>query len=311
MTDLGPTARAPNGSAMLRVLGSLEFEGAPGRDVDPLLRQPKRAAVLAFVLLDQEGGFCHRDRLVSFFWPSSDKRRARGALRQALRFIRSSLGDDVVENRGHHAIRIRPGTLQCDALNFQALVDEGEVEKAMTLYRGPFLEGFHVDGSSEFEQWLDDRRAFFGSRAAEAAWHIAALAEQRNRPVDAAFWGKRALSLSSFDESQVRRLISLLDRVGDRSGALRAYRGLRVRLHREFDARPSPTTEALIQEVRERARTAAPPAPPHPSSRRDGADRRTSERRKDRGRWTGPERRSGDRREGERRSGRDRRGGTE
>lgn len=289
----------------LRVLGSLEVLDPRARALSPLTRQPKRAGLLAFLLLDAPGEFRSRDRVVDHFWPDSEKKKARASLRQALRFIRRHLGDDVVESRGHHAIRVPPNALDCDALRFERLVDQGRGEEALRAYRGPLLDGYDTTGSLALDQWLDRRRNRYGGLAAEAAWQAADAAELSGDPVAAAFWGKRALSLTGFDEAAVRRLIALLDRVGDRTGALRAYRGLRHKL-REFGSRPSPETEKLVARVR--TRPAAAPSIDHPISRRRGVDRRRDDRRDDEGRWAGPERRTGDRRQGDRRSGRDRRG---
>src|SRR5439155_6988008 len=55
----------------------------------------------------------------------------------------------------------------------------------------------------------------------------------------------------------VRRLIGILDRLGDRAAALEAYRDLAKRLTAVYDVQPSPETEALVRAVRTRALPAA------------------------------------------------------
>jgi DNA-binding SARP family transcriptional activator len=60
------------------------------------------------------------------------------------------------------------------------------------------------------------------------------------------------VELSPDDESAVRRLIRILDRRGDRAGALSAYETFRLRLAAEYGAVPSPETEALLETIRNR-----------------------------------------------------------
>ncbi|SOD03103.1 transcriptional activator domain-containing protein [bacterium JGI 053] len=62
------------------------------------------------------------------------------------------------------------------------------------------------------------------------------------------------------DERALRRLMSLLDGMGDRAGALRAHAGFAARLRADFDAEPSAETEALVRAIR--ARDTAPGPPP-------------------------------------------------
>jgi DNA-binding SARP family transcriptional activator len=50
----------------------------------------------------------------------------------------------------------------------------------------------------------------------------------------------------------VRRLMRILDRRGDRAGALSVYDAFRRRLVGEYGAVPSPETEALLAAIRSR-----------------------------------------------------------
>ncbi|MGH7476763.1 MAG: BTAD domain-containing putative transcriptional regulator, partial [Longimicrobiales bacterium] len=55
------------------------------------------------------------------------------------------------------------------------------------------------------------------------------------------------------DERGIRRLIALLDRAGDRAGAIVAYEDFARRLAEELEVEPAPETRALVEEVRGRA----------------------------------------------------------
>ena len=48
----------------------------------------------------------------------------------------------------------------------------------------------------------------------------------------------------------LRRALTMLDRLGDRAGALRVYDDFASRLRKEFDAEPSDETRTLIARIR-------------------------------------------------------------
>ncbi|MEA3245023.1 MAG: BTAD domain-containing putative transcriptional regulator [Gemmatimonadota bacterium] len=290
----------------LVTLGRVGYDGPHAEGAARLLGQPKRLAVLAYILVAQREGIVSRDRVVGMFWPESDEVRARNALRQTVSFIRAALGRDVVESVGLHALRIS-SALACDAVHFEWLLDEGRREEALGAYGGEFLPGLHVPGSVGFTSWVEARRAQFGHRAAKAAWDLSAAREAAGDAGGAAFWGKRALALSPFSESEVQRLLRLLTRLGDFGGALRAYRGLKDALEEELGVVPSPETLQLVSDAMTRAAARGERLTALDAPRRFNVDRRVAERRQSQREWRGAERRRGDRRVGERRSGTDRR----
>ncbi|MHB8838476.1 MAG: AfsR/SARP family transcriptional regulator [Gemmatimonadaceae bacterium] len=293
--------------ATVVTLGRLGFVGPKGADAARLLSQPKRVALLLYVLMSQRGGSLSRDQIIGTFWPESDSTRARNALRQSLSFLRGCLGDAALVSIGSHGVAVAE-SVACDAVQFEALLDARRTEEALEIYRGELLPGFHSGGSIAFNEWLDGRRRHLGQRAAKAAWDLSAECEAQGEMPGAAFWGKRALALSPFSESEVLRLLRLLVRVGDLAGALRAFHGLQHELETEFGSQPSAETARLAADIRRRVELEGQHVPALLGTRRSGTERRVAERRTSRSRWTGVERRCGeDRRVAERRSGLDRR----
>ncbi len=294
--------RPPN----LRLLGGLSLDGLGADHATRLFGQPKRFALLVYVLLSRSGSTLARDHLLGVFWPESTEDRARNALRQTLSFLRGCLGPDVVLGTGGQGLSVHP-SFECDAVRFETLLDRGETERALGEYRGELLPGFHAKGVGDFQDWLDRRRQQLGQRAAKAAWDLSAEYEGAQDLRNAAFWGKRALALSPFSESEVQRLLRLLDRVGDGMEAMRTFQGLQRMMRAEFGMEPSRETLRLVERIRERL-PSAPSAPSAGATRRVLADRRTTDRRVRQIAHDGPERRGpGDRRRRDRRSGRDRR----
>lgn len=235
----------------LRLLGPLSLSAADGSEVRAVITQPKRLALLSYLAAAGEGSFKRRDALLALFWPESNERQARLALRQALYHLRNALGPEVITNRGDDELAIEPGTLVCDAREFQRLLHEGELDGALELYRGDFLEGFSIAGISvELEEWLEAERATLRAMAAEAAATLADRTADSGELATAVLWARRGLSLSPGDESMLRRLLTLLKLRGDRGGALRTAEHFARRIRDELGTTLSSETRQLIAELR-------------------------------------------------------------
>ena len=232
----------------IRTFGALELR-RDGAHAGSVLSQPKRLAVLLYLRIAVPGGFIARDRVLAQFWPESDDARARNTLRQALHFLRRSLGDDAIVSRGEREIGADPG-IECDATAFRDALAAGRLEHALELYRGEFLPGFFVEDAPEIEQWIEAERSELARLAARAAWTLSERDAERSELKAAVLWARRGLAIEPFDEDGVRRLISLLARIGDRPAALDVYHDFEKRLVRDLDLEPAAETIRLAKEIR-------------------------------------------------------------
>ncbi len=237
----------------LRTLGTLDLRVRDGPELLSVLSQPKRTALLCYLALAEPRGFHRRDTLLALFWPEADAEHAHASLRQAVRFLRRSLGEDVIHSRGDDDLALGEGVLRCDAVDFQEALAAGEPERALALYRGDLLPGFYVEGAPDFERWLEAERTRLRERAGDAA--------------GAAEWARAALALAP-DDAGVRRLMQTLERLGDREGALAAYDAWARRLRAEYEIEPSAEARALAEEIR--ARGAAPGRATPPAAKGGG-----------------------------------------
>jgi TolB-like protein/DNA-binding SARP family transcriptional activator/Tfp pilus assembly protein PilF len=252
----------------LRTLGALEATSADGTPLRSVLAQPRRTALLSYLALASPRGFHRRDTLFALFWPEHDTEQARHALRQSLYFLRHALGATAIISRGDEELAVAPDQLWCDAAEFERAIEEGRLETALALYRGELLPGFHISDAPDFEGWLEQERARLRARAREAAW---ALADARARDGDAAGAaeaGQRAAALAPTDEAAICRLVLLLDRLGDRTAAVRAYEAFARQLQQEYELLPSEQTQALVAAIRTRTSATAPPELKIPPPRR-------------------------------------------
>jgi DNA-binding SARP family transcriptional activator len=250
MTQAGAGSAIPG--LELRLLGGIELRGAPTGAADSLLAQTKPVALLAFLALSPRGVFQRRDRLVGLLWPDLDQAHARAALRKALHELRTAIGAQALVAHGDDEIAVAPGALRCDAVEFAAALDERRLAHALELYRGDLMPGFHLSGCLEYERWLEDERAVGQERAAAASWAIAVAFEGTSNFTDAGTWARHAARFARTDERVLRRAMSMLERLGDRAGAMKIYDDFAARLRVELEVEPSAETTALMRAIRTR-----------------------------------------------------------
>jgi DNA-binding SARP family transcriptional activator len=236
----------------LRVLGRLDLTGMPVGLGDAVLAQPRPAALLTYLAFRDPGEFLRRDRLVGLFWPESDQEHARSNLRKLIFTVRRALGDDLIQARGDEEIRLAKGTLWCDGAEFLDAIRHGRLSRAIELYRGPLLPGFAVPGAGGFQDWLEQMRRHLAREAVKAALQVAEQhwANKERTEVGDLVQFVRQLEAELEDEHQLRKIMDLLDRIGDRATALSIYEDMRERLWRDFRALPSPETRALVERLR-------------------------------------------------------------
>lgn len=233
----------------LRVLGTFRLTASKQRDVEALTRQAKRAALLAYLAAAAPHGQHRRDKLLALFWPELDESRARAALNQAVYVLRTTLGDDAIVPHGDGALGLS-NVVWCDAVAFEAEVEAGRPAEALMLYRGDFLDGFFIAGAPEFERWVDGERERLRQRASAAAWALAESKAAEGDAVEAARCARRAADLLPADEVVTRRLMTFLQRLGDRAAAIRVYDAFVSRLSEEYELEPSAETRALAESLR-------------------------------------------------------------
>jgi serine/threonine-protein kinase len=236
----------------LNLLGGIELRGAPASVADKVLSQSKAVALLAFLVLSSDRRFQRRDLLVGLLWPELDQAHARAALRMSLHEVRASLGAAVIVSRGDDDLAILPDALRCDVEAFNTACDRGHLVQALELYRGEFMPGFFLTGCLEYERWVEGQRTAARERAAAASWALALTFEGEHQFSNAGSWARRTVQHAWNDERVLRRALGMLDRIGDRAGAVKLYEEFAARLRADLDVDPSPETMTLIRTIRAR-----------------------------------------------------------
>ncbi len=236
----------------IRTFGSAALVDRSSSAAKPISIQAKRLALLVYLALAGRGRTRRRDRLVALFWPELDDEHARSALRQALSYLRRTLGPSTIVTRGEDEVGL--GSIDCDAVRFDEAVVGGQLGAAMALYTGDFLDGFFVsDASPDFEEWVAVERVRLRQLASTAAVALATAAMDGDDRAGAVEWGRRASALAPDDEGRLRWLIALFDQLGDRGDALEAYERFARRLMTEYSCEPAVETQSLMKAVRDRS----------------------------------------------------------
>jgi DNA-binding SARP family transcriptional activator len=244
----------------LITLGRLQLVRG-GSPSEAIHLQPKRLALLAFLALEASDGYQQRDTLLALFWPRSDRAHGRRCLRQALFHLRNELGDGVILNRGHDGVALAANRVWCDAVAVEQALRGKRRREALDLYGGDFLPGLFVDeAGAQLDEWTERTRHHLPARVVACAWELVEE-ESREQPSPAALeLARRARSLAPDDEQGLRRHMALLARAGDPAAALSAYAQFTRRLRQEYEAEPSPESQALARYLR-RGRSLVRPGP--------------------------------------------------
>jgi DNA-binding SARP family transcriptional activator/tetratricopeptide (TPR) repeat protein len=240
----------------LRSLGALDLRDSNGLELRAILAQPRRLALLGYLAVTSPQGLQRRDRLLGLFWRDHDRQRARASLNRAVHFLRRVLGDGVIESH-RDEVGLDVTRFSCDAAELELAFDAKRYQEVSDLYRGDLLPGFFVSDAPGFEEWLEIERARLRERASAAAWVLAGQEEAKGQLALAARFAARGVELAPFGEVGLRRLLTLLDRAGDRSGAVHAYDRFVQEMAAELDVTPSPETRSLIDAIRARTRSTA------------------------------------------------------
>ena len=242
----------------LRTFGGLAIEAANRAATPPTRRRP--LALLALLAIAGERGLS-RDKAVALLWPESDEERGRNSLSQALATLRRDMDEDdpVV---GAAELRLNSSVVTSDVADFERCIAAGDLERAVASYEGPFLDGVFVREAAEFERWTEGQRRRLHDMCAAALERLARAADDRSDHDTAVAWWSRLATLEPTSARAVSGLMSVLARIGDRTGAQRQYRVYEQLMRQEFDAGPEPAVAALAASLFNESIDVAKPAAP-------------------------------------------------
>jgi len=210
-----------------------------------------------------------RETLAGLLWPDYPNRSALSNLRSALANLRQAIGDRQAEPPflliTRDTIQFNPaGDYALDTSAFQnpAELPLDQLEQAVAACRGSFLDGFSLDDSPPYEEWLLIKREQLNRQLREVLQRLAAHYEACGDFKPAIAYARRRLELEAWDEDAHRQLMRLLALTGQRGRALAQYEACRRLLQQELDVEPARETTTLYECIRNE--TLAPVSPLFP-----------------------------------------------
>ena len=265
-------------------------------EVVTAFKSDKARALLAYLVVEAERPH-RREKLAGLLWPEWPEQAARGNLRRVLSNLRLVISDHAAtppflhissqmiqfNNASDAWVDVTAFTDLLEAKgDLQQLI--GQLEEAVGLYRGDFLEGFSIPDSAAFEEWALLNRERFRRLVMVALHRLARCYEQRSDYESAMRHAWRQVELEPWQEEGHQQVMRLLALSGQRSAALAQYETCRRLLAEELGVEPAEETTRLYEQIRDgelsrgaeerRGRgefVAAPPAfltsaPPPPST---------------------------------------------
>ncbi len=259
-------------------LGPLQvsLDGRPAEN----FKSAKVRALLVYLAVEADRPH-RRERLAGLLWPDYPDRDALANLRSALSNLRRVIGDRTAEPSfllvtreilqfnlaSDHALDAAPfiarhGTLD-SRLQTESVVGS-EIEEAVALYHGEFLEGFSISGSAAFEEWVLFRREGIANSVQATLRRLARACETQQEYARALQYARQQVSIEPWREESHRQVMRLLMLDGQRSAALSQYQTCRRLLNAELGVEPTAETIELYEQIRDGELQAADRATPTP-----------------------------------------------
>jgi TolB-like protein/DNA-binding SARP family transcriptional activator len=236
-------------SNRLKLFGGAVVDVA-GEPVTGRAAQRHRIALLA-LLSTTRRPHRSRDQLVALLWPEADAERGRKLLSDSIYRINQALGGDAITGAGDD-IRLNREQLGCDVADFEAAVDAREWRCAAELYSGPFLDGFFLPDAAEFDQWIETERVQYARLAAKAIEALAVEARDAGEVAEEVEQWQRLAALSPEDSRIALELMRVLERAGNRAGALRHARVHASILRETLGVGPDRAVQELADQIAQR-----------------------------------------------------------
>jgi DNA-binding SARP family transcriptional activator len=256
----------------------------------PIITFPyeKVRALFAYLAIESSHPH-HRDHLAALLWSDQCESNARSNLRKALSTLRHLLGDSTVDSplflTTRNTIQFNPmsdRTFDVAILNqllnrhsqysdSDAELDPecvSDLEQAVALYRGAFLDRIQLPDSEAFEEWVMVNRQRFHEFVVNACAALVTHYEHQHNYQKAQHYVQRQLQLEPWNESAHRCLMRILALCGRRTAALKQYDRCCQILEQELATEPELATIALWEAIRSDtfpSSTSADKAPKNPS----------------------------------------------
>ena len=212
-----------------------------------------------------------REALATLLWPDWPQQSALRNLSYALADLRKNIGDRDAKPSylliSRDTLQLNPESdVQVDLWEFEeklsvvsSEVSAGSDQKsaiqnlqsAINLYQGRFLEDFSLTDSAPFEEWLAANREFYQRQMLQGLSKLAGMQEEHGEYEQGLVYARRQLELEPWREEAHQQVMRLLALNGQRGSALAQYETCRRLLKEQLNVEPGQESVQLYEAIRD------------------------------------------------------------
>ncbi|MCA9936952.1 MAG: AAA family ATPase, partial [Anaerolineales bacterium] len=233
----------------------------------PRFATDRARALLVYLAMNGERPY-RREELATLLWPEQSNSQARQNLRKTLSRLRRAASTLPLLQANSKDIVLNHAVVQCDAQQFSQHLLQIEqhndhthlqqcppciayLQEALALYQGAFLQGFYLDHSAPFEEWLLLTRENLQQQAIHAFTILSSHYEQTGQDTQLIETVQRLLAMEPWHERAQRQLLRALARTGQRAKAIAHYEAYAAQLEQELGIAPESETLQLYRQLQQ------------------------------------------------------------
>ncbi len=246
---------------------ALRLFGVPMLYVDEEPAHLSRRKALALLAYLAVTGTRHpRESLAALLWPESDATAAYSALRNVLWILRQTPLTDALRSDRNTVELVSEELLDVDVRRFRALTGEcrrgrhagsetcaacePSLKEAVGLWHGPFMRGFTVSNSVQFDDWQFAEGEALRREFTETLDRLIRYYNSMEDWLAAGRCARRWLDVDGLNELGYRYLMQALGAQGKRSEALGVYEECVRVLDKELGIAPEAVTAEIAAKLR-------------------------------------------------------------
>lgn len=227
-----------------------EFQYIRGEQLPGEISLAKDIGVLALVAMSKNYS-CSRSRIIDMLWSDRCDEQARASLRHSLwqlkKFLNASSDDLLLIDR--KKVSLNPELCSIDATDFFELSESSrrhDLEQAISIYRGDFLEGL-VIRDVIWNEWLNIERERLKLIYAESLFVLSEYYFTARDVKKLIHTGRRLIDQDHLCEKGHRALMRAYSLGHQKSLALKQYERYRNTIQAELNSNPEPEIQALYE----------------------------------------------------------------
>lgn len=221
------------------------------------LKRRKSLALLVYLAVVNKP--VERETLVNLLWPDAAPNVGLSSLRNVLADLNATPVETFLEV-DRYTVVLSPN-FESDVKTFTVLLKRAKeelsgspaaltlMEQAVKLIPRPFLEGFYIGHTPQFDDWRLFRQQEFRQRLQQALLTLGEHYTQKGEDVRALRFAHQLYELDSTNENAAALLMTLYLRAGDAEEAIQIFHVLKRTLKRELDSEPQPRIRAMYDSI--------------------------------------------------------------